>query len=77
LKIVIRERGPFLLQLAFGDVPVAFDFKCIHNGSFYFGGLLLSAANVTAKVNDIIGTAARAGEVAGNRFNGAIEPQRR
>jgi hypothetical protein len=26
LKIVIGELGPLLLQLAFGDVPVAFDF---------------------------------------------------
>ena len=31
LKIVIRELGPLLLQLAFGDVPVAFDFECRHN----------------------------------------------
>ena len=33
LEIVIRERGPFLFQLAFGDVPVAFDFECCHNNS--------------------------------------------
>ena len=26
LEVVIRERGPLLLQLALGDVPVAFDF---------------------------------------------------
>jgi hypothetical protein len=31
LEIVIRELGPLLLQLAFGDVPVAFDFKFFHN----------------------------------------------
>jgi hypothetical protein len=31
LEIVIRELGPFLFQLAFGDVPVAFDFECSHN----------------------------------------------
>jgi hypothetical protein len=31
LKIVIRELGPFLFQLALGDVPVAFDFECSHN----------------------------------------------
>jgi hypothetical protein len=31
LQIAIRERGPFLFQLAFGDVPVAFDFECSHN----------------------------------------------
>lgn len=30
LEIVVGERGPFLLQLAFGDVPVAFDFDCGH-----------------------------------------------
>ena len=33
LEIVIRELGPLLFQLAFGDVPVAFDFKCVHNDS--------------------------------------------
>jgi hypothetical protein len=32
LEIVIRELGPFLFQLAPGDVPVAFDFECGHNG---------------------------------------------
>jgi hypothetical protein len=31
LQIVIRQLGPFLFQLAFGDIPVAFDFKCSHN----------------------------------------------
>jgi hypothetical protein len=31
LEIAIRELGPLLLQLAFGDVPVAFDFECCHN----------------------------------------------
>ena len=31
LEIVIREFGPFLFQLALGDVPVAFNFKCSHN----------------------------------------------
>jgi len=31
LQIVIRELGPLLLQLALGDVPVAFDFECGHN----------------------------------------------
>jgi hypothetical protein len=31
LEIAICELGPFLFQLAFGDVPVAFDFKCGHN----------------------------------------------
>jgi hypothetical protein len=30
LEIVIRELGPFLFQLALGDVPVAFDFKFVH-----------------------------------------------
>jgi hypothetical protein len=31
LEIVIRELGPFLFQLALGDVPVAFDFEFSHN----------------------------------------------
>jgi hypothetical protein len=31
LEIVIRELGPFLFQLALGDVPVAFDFKFGHD----------------------------------------------
>jgi hypothetical protein len=31
LEIVIRELGPFLFQLALGDVPVAFNFECGHN----------------------------------------------
>jgi hypothetical protein len=31
LEIVIGKFGPFLLQLALGDVPVAFDFEFIHN----------------------------------------------
>jgi len=31
LEIAIREFGPLLLQLALGDVPVAFDFECRHN----------------------------------------------
>jgi hypothetical protein len=31
LEIVIRELGPFLFQLALGNVPVAFDFECGHN----------------------------------------------
>jgi hypothetical protein len=34
LEVVIRELCPFLLQLAFGDVPVAFDFKCGHKYFF-------------------------------------------
>lgn len=32
LEIVIGELGPFLFQLALGDVPIAFDFKYVHNG---------------------------------------------
>jgi hypothetical protein len=36
LEIVVREFGPLLFQLAFGDVPVAFDFECRHNDSFLF-----------------------------------------
>jgi hypothetical protein len=34
LEIVIRKLGPFLFQLAFGDVPVAFDFECVHDGKY-------------------------------------------
>ena len=30
LKIIIRELRPLLFQLALGDVPVAFDFECVH-----------------------------------------------
>jgi hypothetical protein len=30
LEIIIGELGPLLLELALGDVPVAFDFECIH-----------------------------------------------
>jgi hypothetical protein len=48
LEIVIRELGPFLFQLAFGDVPVAFNFEFVHNNSFCI--LFLFTANVTAKV---------------------------
>jgi hypothetical protein len=47
-EIVIRELGPFLFQLAFGDVPVAFNFEFVHNNSFCI--LFLFTANVTAKV---------------------------
>ena len=50
LEIVIRELGPLLFQLALGDVPVAFDFKCCHNGSLYFCGLISFTASMTANV---------------------------
>jgi hypothetical protein len=36
LQIAIREFGPFLFQLALGDVPVTFDFECGHNSYFVF-----------------------------------------
>jgi hypothetical protein len=36
LEIVIRELGPLLFQLALGDVPVAFDFECVHSALFWF-----------------------------------------
>jgi hypothetical protein len=36
LEIVIRELGPLLLQLAFGNVPVAFDFEFAHIALFCF-----------------------------------------
>src|ERR1017187_7762047 len=48
LEIVIRELGPLLFQLAFGDVPVAFSFEFIHKNVFCI--LFLFAASVTAKV---------------------------
>jgi hypothetical protein len=48
LEIVIRELGPLLFQLAFGNVPVALDFESIHNNSFCI--LFVFAASVTAKV---------------------------
>jgi hypothetical protein len=35
LEIVIRKLGPLLFQLAFGDVPVAFDFECSYNSSCF------------------------------------------
>jgi hypothetical protein len=35
LKVVIRELGPLLLQLAFGNVPITFDFECCHNALVY------------------------------------------
>ena len=31
LEIVIGERGPLLFELAFGDVPIAFDFEFCHD----------------------------------------------
>src|ERR1039457_3778956 len=34
LEIVVGELGPPLLQLAFSDIPVAFDFERVHVGSF-------------------------------------------
>src|ERR1035437_9983315 len=55
LEIVIRELSPLLLQLAFGDVPVAFDFGCGVGGAGFldrlfdrlagFAGALLNPAN--------------------------------
>ena len=36
LEIVIRELGPLLFQLALGDVPVAFNFECVHNNMLCF-----------------------------------------
>ena len=36
LKIVIRELGSLLFQLALGDVPVALDFECVHGALFCF-----------------------------------------
>jgi len=39
-EVIIGELGPFLFQLAFGDVPVAFDFQCVHMNVLF---VLLSA----------------------------------
>jgi hypothetical protein len=46
-QIIIRQFGPFLFQLALGDVPVALDFKCVHIACWFF--LFQFAANVMAK----------------------------
>jgi len=35
-EIIVCKLGPFLFQLALGDVPVAFDFKCVHISLFCF-----------------------------------------
>src|SRR5450756_261288 len=35
-EVVVRELGPFLFELALGDVPVAFDFECVHNFFCFF-----------------------------------------
>jgi hypothetical protein len=35
LEVVVCKIGPLLFQFAFGDVPVAFQFECIH-GLFRF-----------------------------------------
>lgn len=29
-KIVVGKLGPLLFEFAFGDVPIAFDFQCVH-----------------------------------------------
>ena len=42
-EIIIRKLGPSLFQLALGDVPVAFDFECVHI-------IFLVAANVAENV---------------------------
>jgi hypothetical protein len=34
-EIIVRELGPFLFELALGDVPVAFDFECRHDFVFW------------------------------------------
>jgi hypothetical protein len=58
LEIAIRELGPFLFQLALGDVPVTFDFQCGHNISSvicYFS--FQFAADMTAKMFPRLGLA--------------------
>jgi hypothetical protein len=47
LKIIIREFSPLLLQLAFRDVPVPFDFKFGHNNPSFF---VMFAVEMTANV---------------------------
>jgi len=46
-QVVIGELGPFLFELALGDVPVAFDFECVHNGFVFCW--FSSAAGMAAK----------------------------
>src|ERR1700676_1681907 len=70
LEIVIRKHGPFLFQLALGNVPVAFDFECGHNSQFYFCCLFSSTFNVTPKVNSIERPIAWFSEIFGGRLNG-------
>jgi len=69
LEIVIREFGPFLFQLALGDVPVAFDFKCGHNGSFRFGCLWSFTADMAENVRPLLPGFGRLGHV-GKSSNG-------
>jgi hypothetical protein len=45
LQIIIRELGPLLLQLAFRDIPVPFNFKFGHNTPSFF---VVFAAKMTA-----------------------------
>jgi hypothetical protein len=47
-EIVVGKRSPFLFQFTFGDVPVAFDFKCGHDT--FFICLCGFAVNVMAKM---------------------------
>jgi hypothetical protein len=36
VEIIIRELGPFLFQLTFDDVPIAFNFEFVHNRYFRY-----------------------------------------
>jgi hypothetical protein len=57
LQIVIRELGPLLFQLAFGDVPVALDFECVHNALFCF--LFVNRRQRDGKSVSAVGLSAR------------------
>jgi hypothetical protein len=52
MEIVIRELGPFLFELALGDVPVAFDFEGSHNGKVGCICRFWLAIKVTGKVKE-------------------------
>ena len=51
-EVIVGELRPLLFQFAFGDVPVAFDFKFSHSSFFEFG--FLFAVNVTTKIRQEI-----------------------
>ena len=44
LQVVVRELRKFLFQPAFGDVPVAFHFQCVHKRFVGVDGFVASVA---------------------------------